>query len=108
VDVVADVVGGERWADLIGLLRKGGRYTVAGAIGGPLVELDLRTVYLADLTLSGVTVTPPGLFRDLVDYIERGEIRPFVAATYPLEAAREAQAAFMEKRHVGKVVLDLG
>jgi NADPH:quinone reductase-like Zn-dependent oxidoreductase len=107
VDVVADVVGGELWASLIGLLRRGGRYTVAGAIGGPLVELDLRTVYLADLTLTGVAVTPPGLFGDLVGYIERGEISPCVAARYALEQAREAQQAFADKRHVGKIVLDI-
>lgn len=107
VDVVADVVGGERWAHAIRLLRRGGRYTVAGAIAGPLVELDLRTLYLADLTLTGVAVTPPGLFRDLVGYIERGEIRSLVAATYSLEQAREAQSAFTKKRHVGKIVLDL-
>lgn len=107
VDVVADVVGGKRWAEVIRLLRRGGRYTVAGAIAGPLVELDLRRLYLADLTLSGVTVTRPRLFHDLVGYIERGEITPVVAATYPLEQAREAQAAFTETRHVGKIVLDL-
>jgi NADPH:quinone reductase-like Zn-dependent oxidoreductase len=107
VDVVADVVGGERWAQLIGLLRRGGRYTVAGAIAGPFVELDLRTLYLSDLTLAGVAVTPPGLFHDLVGYIERGELSPLVAATYSLEQAREAQTAFTNRRHVGKIVLDL-
>ena len=107
MDVVADVVGGERWPELIGLLRRGGRYTVAGAVAGPIVELDLRTLYLADLTFSGVAVTPPGLFGDLVGAIERGEIVPNVAATYPLEGVREAQTAFANTRHVGKIVLDL-
>jgi NADPH:quinone reductase-like Zn-dependent oxidoreductase len=107
VDVVADVAGGDDWGRLIGLLRRGGRYTVAGAIAGPLVELDLRTLYLADLTLTGVAVTPPGLFQDLVACIERGEISPVVAATFSLEQVREAQMAFTSKRHVGKIVLDV-
>jgi NADPH:quinone reductase-like Zn-dependent oxidoreductase len=107
VDVVVDVVGGKDWAQLLGLLRRGGRYAVAGAIAGPVVELDLRTLYLADLTLSGVAVTPAGLFGDLVGYVEQGEIRPVVAATYSLERARDAQAAFVEARHVGKIVLDV-
>jgi len=107
VDVGLDVVGGERWPQLIGLLRRGGRYTVAGAVAGPLVELDLRTLYLADLTISGVAVTPPGLFRELVDSIERGELSAVVAAAYSLERAREAQTAFTNARHVGKIVLDL-
>jgi NADPH:quinone reductase-like Zn-dependent oxidoreductase len=45
------------------------------------------------------------VFPNLVGYIERGEIRPLVAATFPLERIAEAQRAFLEKRHVGKFVL---
>lgn len=107
VDVVADVVGGPAFPALLGCLRRGGRYTVAGAVAGPVVPLDLRTVYLRDLTMTGVTVTPPGLFAALVQAIERGDLRPHVAATFPLEQVREAQAAFAAKRYVGKLVLDL-
>lgn len=52
-DVVVDVVGGAGVTDSLGLLRRGGRYTIAGAIGGPLAEIDLRTIYLNDLSLLG-------------------------------------------------------
>lgn len=105
VDVVADVVGGAIWPQLIDVISRGGRYTCAGAIAGPLVDFDLRTFYLRDLTLSGATVPPPGVFEDLVGYIERGEVRPLLAATYPLEKLREAQQAFIDKRHVGNIVV---
>ena len=105
VDVVADVVGGPGWPRLIRSLARGGRYTCAGAIAGPRVELDLRNLYLHDLTFTGATVTPPGLFARLVCYIEAGEIRPLLAASYPLEQLREAQRAFIEKRHVGNIVV---
>jgi NADPH:quinone reductase-like Zn-dependent oxidoreductase len=107
VDVVADVVGGERWPSLIDVLRRGGRYVCSGAIAGPMVELDLRTLYLADLTFVGATVTAPHLFGDLVRAIERGELRPTVAATFPLEQLRAAQQMFLAKRHVGNIVIDL-
>src|SRR6185295_17477858 len=50
VDVVADVVGGDRFPELLRLLHRGGRFTCAGAIAGPIVPLDLRTMYLHDLT----------------------------------------------------------
>jgi len=105
VDAVIDVVGGRRWGSLLDVLRSGGRYAVAGAIGGPLVELDLRTLYLKDLTLFGCTVTAPQVFRDLVGYIERGEIRPVVAQTYPLADIAAAQRDFASKTHAGKLVL---
>ena len=76
VDVVIDVVGGPQWPQLIDLLKTRGRYAVSGAIAGPLVELDLRKLYLRDLALLGCTAQDGNVFPDLVGYLERGEIRP--------------------------------
>ena len=105
VDVVVDIVGGSQTADLLELLRPGGRYAVAGAIGGPLVEIDLRTVYLKDLSLLGCTFQDDEVFENLVAYIERNEIRPVVSKTYPLSAIAQAQQDFLSKKHTGKLVL---
>ncbi|MCY0149081.1 zinc-binding dehydrogenase [Hoeflea sp. G2-23] len=102
-DVVLDLVGGPRWPDLIDSLRNGGRYVTSGAIAGPIVELDLRTLYLRDLTLLGSTHQPANVFTDLVSYIEAGDIHPVLAATYPLAELRAAQSAFAGKTHVGKI-----
>lgn len=108
VDVVADVVGGPIWPQLIESLCRSGRYTCAGAIAGPIVEFDLRTFYLSDLTFTGATIVPPDMFKTLVRYIERGEVKPLLAATYALSQVREAQEAFMKKDHVGNIVIDMG
>lgn len=107
VDVVIDVVGGPSWPQLLAVLRPGGRYATSGAIGGAAVELDLRTLYLNDLSLFGCTVLDPGVFADLVGYIERGEIRPVVAAVFPLSEIVAAQQLFSTKHHVGKIVLTI-
>jgi NADPH:quinone reductase-like Zn-dependent oxidoreductase len=105
VDVVIDVVGGAPFAQLLEVLRRGGRYAVAGAIAGAIVELDLRTLYLKDLRLLGCTVLEPEVFTNLVRYIESGEIRPLVSATYPLREIVAAQTDFLSKRRTGKIVL---
>jgi len=105
VDVVIDVVGGAAFASLLALLRPGGRYAVAGAIDGPQVELDLRTLYLKDLRLLGCTVLGAGVFGALLGYIERGELRPVVAQTYALRDIVRAQQALMRREHIGKIVL---
>lgn len=105
ITVVADVVGGSYWPHLIDILERGGRYTCSGAIAGPMVELDLRTFYLRDLTFTGSTVIDPQVMQNLVTYIEAGEIKPALAATYPLEELREAQAAFIAKQHTGNIVV---
>jgi NADPH:quinone reductase-like Zn-dependent oxidoreductase len=104
-DVVVDVAGGRQFPQLLGLLRRGGRYAVAGAIAGAVVELDLRTLYLEDLRLLGCTALDPGVFARLIGYIERGDIRPLVAKTYALRDIVAAQEEFLAKRHVGKIVL---
>lgn len=105
VTVVADVVGGPYWPNLIDVLERGGRYTCSGAIAGPIVSLDLRTFYLRDLTFTGSTVIPPEVTGNLVRYIESRAIRPALAATYPLDQLHEAQAAFIRKEHTGNIVV---
>ena len=105
VDVALDTVGGDGVQGLLEVLRRGGRYAICGAIGGPLATLDLRTVYLKDLSLVGCTTWDEAVFDNLVAYVERGEIHPVLAATFPLDQIAEAQRRFLEKVHLGKLVL---
>ncbi|MGI9622139.1 MAG: alcohol dehydrogenase family protein [Acidimicrobiales bacterium] len=106
-DVVADVVGGEDFGGWLDALKRGGRYVTSGAIAGPLVDLDLRTLYLNDLELYGATVFSPEIFSDLVSYVDAGDISPTVDATFSLERIHEAQEVFGLKSHVGALVIDL-
>ncbi|WP_369682712.1 zinc-binding dehydrogenase [Roseovarius sp. M141] len=102
---MADIVGGPYRSTLVDILERGGRYTCSGAIAGPMVTPDLRPLYLRDLTLTGSTVIPLDVFDRLMGYIEGGEIRPVLAATYPLCDLREAQQAFIDKQYTGNIVV---
>ncbi len=75
------------------------------AIAGPIVNLDLRTFYLRDLTFTGSTVIAPSIFTDLVGHVERAEIKPMLAATFPLRELHAAQQAFIDKLHTGSIVV---
>ncbi len=105
MDAVVDVVGGPQWPELLDVLKPKGRYAVSGAIAGPIVQMDLRKLYLKDLTLFGCTSQDDDVFANLVGYLERGEIKPVVAREYPLRDIVAAQAEFLSKKHVGKIVL---
>lgn len=107
VDVVLDVVAGPGFPELLQALKRGGRYAVAGAIAGPIVQLDVRTLYLKDLTFFGCTFQEDEVFENLISYIERGEIAPNVAGTWPLEQIVEAQKEFLSKSTGGKLVLTI-
>jgi len=105
VDVVIDNVAGDAFGQMLKVMKRGGRYASSGAIGGPLVTFDMRDFYLKDLTLIGCTAWDEPVFPNLISYIEKGEIRPLLARTFPLDQIIEAQRAFGEKKHVGKFVL---
>lgn len=105
IDVVIDLVAGDQWLALLKVLRRGGRYATAGAIAGPICEIDIRTLYLKDLTLFGCTFQEDEVFNNLIGYIKRGEIRPVVAKSYPLHQISLAQQDFLAKKHTGKLVL---
>ncbi len=107
VDVVLDLVAGDKWPALLEVLRPKGRYAVAGAVGGPIVNLDVRTLYLKDLALFGCTVLEPEVFGNLVKCIETGAIKPLVGAQFPLQDISAAQVAFAEKGYTGKIVLSV-
>ena len=100
-------MAGPFWANLINVMKRGGRYIAAGAIAGPIVELDVRTLYLKDLTLMGSTFQDKICFQNVIRYIEQGELIPMVAATFPLREIRAAQEMFLEKNFVGKIVLTI-
>ena len=105
VDVVIDNVGGTNFDSMLRALKRGGRYVSSGAIAGPIVNLDLRTFYLKDLSLIGCTAWDEPVFPNLVSYIEKHKIRPVVAKTFALTEIAEAQREFLEKKHFGKFVL---
>ncbi|NOR61410.1 MAG: zinc-binding dehydrogenase [Rhodobacteraceae bacterium] len=104
-DAVIDVVGGPAWPAMIKALKPAGQYAIAGAIGGPMVEADLREIYLRDITLHGCTYQPLEVFERLVKLMNAGEIRPLVSKTYPLVQIAEAQRDFEAKTYPGKLVL---
>jgi NADPH:quinone reductase-like Zn-dependent oxidoreductase len=90
---------------MLQVLRRGGRYVSSGAIGGPIVNLDLRTFYLKDLTMIGCTAWDESVFENLVSYIETNQIKPVVAKSFALRDIAQAQSEFLEKKHFGKFVL---
>ncbi len=105
ITVAVDLVGGDHWGKLVDALKPGGRYATSGAIAGPIVEADLRTIYLNDLTIFGVTYQSRDSFVGLVDLINTGQVRPLVSKTYPLKDITAAQEDFAAKRYPGKLVL---
>ena len=103
--VAADVVGGELFDVVLKLLCRGGRYTTAGAIGGPTVKFDLRDLIYKDLEMFGITNPTAATFARLVSLIEAGQVKPILEQAYPLSELQTAQGDLLKRAHVGKYVI---
>lgn len=105
IDVVTDVVGGPGFGELLRILRPLGRYVVAGAIAGPLVQTDLRTIYLNQLTLLGSSFGTHEDFAAIMGFIAEEKLQPVLERTYPLCELATAQCDFIAKRFFGKLAV---
>uniref|UniRef100_UPI002FDBA6BC zinc-binding dehydrogenase n=1 Tax=Streptomyces sp. IBSBF 2390 TaxID=2903533 RepID=UPI002FDBA6BC len=76
VDVALDVVAGELVGAGLPLLREGGRWVIAGALGGYDVAFDVRRLYLHNAQVIGSAMHTPAHFALLADLARRGAVRP--------------------------------
>jgi alcohol dehydrogenase len=104
-DVVADIVAGDQVAQCLDLLRTGGRYVTAGAVAGPMVQVDWRKLYLKQLSLYGATMGTASDAQTIIHQVESGRLRPLLAGTFPLHDIARAQQVFAARAHVGSWVI---
>jgi NADPH:quinone reductase len=116
VDVILDMVGAPYFARNVSLLKVDGRLAnIAHVEGDSRAELDLRTVLVRRLTVTGSTLRPRsvawkgGVAHELRERVwpllEQGKVRAVIDSTYPLADAPEAHRRLDAGAHIGKVVL---
>jgi NADPH2:quinone reductase len=86
--------------------------------GSKVENFDFMILMLKRLTITGSTLRsrPPeakaaiaAALRDKIwPWLDSGEIRPIVHATFPLEEARAAHELMETSAHMGKIVLVTG
>jgi D-arabinose 1-dehydrogenase-like Zn-dependent alcohol dehydrogenase len=76
-------------------------------MGGPMVEIDMRRVYLKNIDIHGATQGTRRDFAAIRDYAISGAIKPLLAGTFPLAELGGAQEAFGRKDFVGKLVVTI-
>jgi len=106
VDLVLDSVG-TTWPDSLRSLRRGGRLVVFGGTGGPMVELDVRFLYLNYLSILGTTGASPREFGRFLEAVQAGSWSPVVDSVRPLADAEPGYER-LASDHYGKVVLSVG
>ena len=106
VDVVVDNVGAT-FMQSLRALRKGGRLLTVGNSAGPKVEIDNRYMFAKHLSIIGSTMSTLEDFKEVLDLVVAGQLKPILDKTYPLKDAALAQEHLWKNENFGKITLDI-
>jgi len=106
VDVVVDNVG-TTFMQSLRALRKGGRLLTVGNSGGPKFEIDNRYMFAKHLSIIGSTMSTLSEFKEVMDLIVTGKIKPIMDKTYLLREAAIAQERLWRNENFGKITLEI-
>ena len=107
VDVVVDNVG-TTFMQSLRALRKGGRLLTVGNSAGPKFEIDNRYIFAKHLSIIGSTMSTLADFKEVMDLIVTGKLKPILDTMYPLKDAAAAQIRLWQNKNFGKITLDIG
>lgn len=105
VDLVVDHTGILHWEKLIKAVGWGGRIVICGATSGFEAKTDLRHVFFRQISIIGSTMGSKGDLFEVLDYINRGLLKPVIYKVLPLKKAQDAHRILEEREVIGKVVL---
>jgi NADPH:quinone reductase-like Zn-dependent oxidoreductase len=107
VDIVVDSVGAATWTRSLASLGRGGRLVTCGGTSGPMVETDVRRLFMNQWAIHGSTMGSESEWRAVSAEFAAGGLRPVVDSVFPLNEARAAYERLQSGRQFGKVVLQV-
>jgi NADPH:quinone reductase-like Zn-dependent oxidoreductase len=107
VDVIVDNVG-TTFPLSLRALKKGGRLLTVGNSGGPKFEIDNRFIFAKHLSVIGSTMSTLADFKEVMDLVTAGKLKPVLDKTFPLKDAASAQERLWKGENFGKVTLEIG
>ncbi|MFN0151951.1 MAG: zinc-binding dehydrogenase [bacterium] len=105
VNVVVEHTGAATWAGSLASLARGGRVVTCGATTGYDVAIDIRHLFVKQLSLLGSYMGAQRELLSAVALLERGELRPVIDTVFPLADARAAHEKVASRTLFGKLVL---
>ena len=108
VDLVVEVGGAETLQQSLRAVRVGGAIAVIGILSGRQQEIDVTSIFSANVTISGISVGSHAMFAAMNSAIETHRIVPLIDRTFPRDDISSAYAAMAAAGHMGKLVIAAG
>lgn len=106
-EIVFEHVGGETFEKSVKATRNGGCIVTCGATSGPKPTIDLRHVFFRQLSVLGSTMGSKSALLRVLEFVEKGQLKPVVDRTLPLSQVGEAHQLLENRGAIGKVVLSV-
>jgi NADPH:quinone reductase-like Zn-dependent oxidoreductase len=108
VDVVLETVGGDILRQSLDALAYNGRLSSAGSIEPTETLIDIRRLLVrSQIMLTGTHFTPKESIKQVLRFLARGDLRPVLAARFPLSDARKAHEMLEGRDFYGNIVLEV-
>jgi NADPH:quinone reductase-like Zn-dependent oxidoreductase len=107
VDVVVEHVGVATWQKSLESLAPTGRLVTCGATTGYDARVDLRFLFSKQWSLLGSFMGTMGELHQVMKFVFRGQLKPIVDRTFPLQEIAAAHRYLENQEQFGKVVLTL-
>ena len=104
-DVVIEHVGPATWDQSMRLLARRGRLVTCGGTTGPKVSVTLPHLFMKNQSVLGSTMGPRSALTEILSGVERGDLRPVLDRSLPVESIRQAHQLLEDREVVGKLVL---
>ena len=104
-DLTYEHVGGELFQKGLDALKKDGRLVICGGHSGEVVPFDIIPFFRTQKSIIGSFVYTRDEISRCFELAGRGEIKPLVHTTFPLEEVKEAMEMMERREHFGKIVL---
>ncbi len=105
-DVVIEHVGAAVWDQALKSLARGGRLVTCGATSGHRGEIDLRVLFVKQLSLLGSYMGTRADLGAAVEGLSSGRLKPAVDSVLPLARASDAHRRLEAREQFGKIVLE--
>jgi len=105
VDVAFEHVGTATWEDSVASLAPGGRLVTCGATTGYDAKIDIRFLFVRQLSILGSYMGTKDEFATVLKLVAAGKMKPVVDKVFPLAECRAAHEYLESGAQFGKVVL---
>ena len=114
VDVAYETVGGDLFAAAFGAMRPEGRLLTIGFAGGDVPQIPANHLLVKNIAVIGLywggylrfrPEVLTGSLRTLLDWYDKGRLKPHVSHSFPLSRAADALDLLRSRRATGKIVV---